>query len=130
MDCVTSQMSVGRTRACAVTLRGEIYVMGGVHDAEIDDLVEKYNPQTGVWTVMPSMPTARYGAGAAVLGGKIYVAGGSVADDDGFDTPTSVVEVFDPTTQSWTTSSPMIEGRMFCHMSAVLGCLYATGGRL
>ena len=123
-----SQMSVGRTRACAVTLRGEIYVMGGVHDAEIDDLVEKYNPQTGVWTVMPSMPTARYGAGAAVLGGKIYVAGGSVADDDGFDTPTSVVEVFDPTTQSWTTSSPMIEGRMFCHMSAVLGCLYATGG--
>jgi N-acetylneuraminic acid mutarotase len=120
-----SLMSTTRMSACAATLRGEIYVVGGLDDTvEVLDSMEKYNPQNGTWTTLPSMPTARYDAAAAVLGGKLYVTGGSTFGDAAIRT----VEVYDPLTGVWTTGSPMLVGRNGHGMVAVGGQLYVSGG--
>jgi hypothetical protein len=38
--------------------------------------VECYDPATDSWSVLPSLPTPRSGAGAAALDGALYVVGG------------------------------------------------------
>jgi len=38
--------------------------------------MERYNPETGQWSYMASMPTYRCRLGAAALGGLIYACGG------------------------------------------------------
>ena len=60
----------------------------------------------------------------AVLGGKLYVAGG-------FDRTNrlSSVEVFDPQTNAWTPLAAMGTARNAFAMAAVQGKLYAAGGR-
>jgi hypothetical protein len=38
--------------------------------------VEMYDPGTNLWTTRRSIPTPRWGAGAAVRNGRFYVIGG------------------------------------------------------
>jgi N-acetylneuraminic acid mutarotase len=53
------------------------------------------------------MPTARCRAASFVLGGKIYVAGGELDNDDGDSCTRDVTEVYDPSTDSWATVSSL-----------------------
>ena len=53
---------------------------------------EVYNTQTDTWETKTAMPTARVGAAASVIDGKIYVVGGD----------SNVTEVYDPKTDTWT----------------------------
>ena len=70
------------------------------------------------------MPTARFGAGAAVLDDKLWVAGG-------FDGRSRVasVEVFDPVSNTWDRTKSNMTSERRSHTLAVLGGeLYAVGG--
>jgi N-acetylneuraminic acid mutarotase len=69
------------------------------------------------------MPTARGSPAAAVLGGKIYVAGGW---------PTSRSKdfaVYDPAADSWQTLSDLPSGRNHLAVAAADGRIFAVGGR-
>jgi hypothetical protein len=57
-------------------LDGAIYVMGGEGLEGTFDANEAYDAASGVWLVMPPLPTARHGMGAAVTGDRIYVPSG------------------------------------------------------
>ena len=69
------------------------------------------------------MLTARSYMGAAVLGGKLYVAGGEAGGQ-----ALSSMEVFDPQTNVWTELEPMSIARAGFQLVAAQGTLYAAGG--
>jgi hypothetical protein len=69
-----------RYAASAVTLNGTIYAIGGriteTPSGDDTETVYAYSPANNTWWKVASMPTARGWLSAAVLGGKIYAAGG------------------------------------------------------
>lgn len=105
-----------REYAASVVLNGEVYVLGGqltgvVAPGPATDVVEIYNPATGIWRAGLPMPTARMGLVAVVASGKIYAIGGRT---DSLDTSAvATVEQFDPATGLWTTKNPMSVPRYF-----------------
>ena len=69
------------------------------------------------------MSTAREHHGAVVLGGKIYVAGGSPSNIVG-----TSVESFDAATNQWTAVTPMNTRRVGHDLVSAQGKLFAVGG--
>jgi hypothetical protein len=43
------------------------------------DALEVFDPSTQTWSARPAMPTARFKAGSAVLGGRLVVVGAETA---------------------------------------------------
>jgi N-acetylneuraminic acid mutarotase len=77
------------------------------------------------WTKKADMPTARLAFGTAVVDGKIYVIGGQQNET----VPLSVVEVYDPDTDSWdTTKTPMPRAKGGFGCAVVDGKIYVMGG--
>jgi hypothetical protein len=68
-----------------VSAGGKIYRIGGLNarnarkeDADLHSVDEfaRFDPATGAWTKLPSLPAGRSSHDAAVIDGKIYVVGG------------------------------------------------------
>lgn len=82
------------------------------------------------WTSRLAGPTPREHAAAAVLDGKVYLAGGQRTDSGTVPGPaTAIMEVYDPATDTWSAATPMPTARMGLTLSAHNGRLYAIGGR-
>ncbi|MEQ2229851.1 hypothetical protein ILYODFUR_023141 [Ilyodon furcidens] len=97
-----ANMSYDRAQHCMETLRGCLYVAGGVCNLRkfyTDQLAcEVYDPVTDTWTDFASLPLAHVGAASAVLEKKIYVLGGYCQDDY---SESGLVHRFDPSLQRW-----------------------------
>lgn len=79
----------------------------------------------GHWITRTPMPTPRQEIPHALINGKIYVPGG-IVNNSGI--PTNSVEVYDPSTDSWSEISPMPEA-LHHHTAVELnGKLYIIGG--
>jgi N-acetylneuraminic acid mutarotase len=105
-------MNTARVFPAAVTLNGLIYVIGGGSISippPTTGAVEVYNPTANTWTVLSSMPTPRYALGAAAVNGLIYAIGGTVFCN-GNPYPANTVEIYNPTTNTWSTGTPMPNG--------------------
>src|SRR5436190_822281 len=77
--------------AVTSTEDGRVWVFGGFDpDSNALKTVRVLSPQTGRWTNMPPLPTARGSAVAVVVHDSIYVIGGTPTDVGQFNT----VEVF------------------------------------
>lgn len=63
----------------AGTVDGLVYLFGGLHQPSLCGLDAglAYNPVGDLYTDLPPMPAATAGAASAVIGGKLYVAGGA-----------------------------------------------------
>ena len=72
--------------------------------------VERYDPDTDTWEMVAPMKTARSESSAAVLDGKLYVAGGQSEPLD-ISTIISTVERYDPSANVWEEVAPMIKAR-------------------
>lgn len=85
-----------------------------------------------VWTQKADMPTGRWTQTSAVVNGKIYVIGGYPSDGTPGEAALSVVEEYDPATNTWTRKSDMPTARCdFNESSAVVdGKIYVIGGTL
>src|ERR1041384_2158514 len=109
---------IKRGAAVAATVGDKMYVIGGVttqpwaKENYLDfttpqrglGTVHEYDPKTNTWRERTAMPTPRNHAAVGVVNGKVYVIGGragaafiSLASD------TSLVEVYDPVTDTWGT---------------------------
>jgi hypothetical protein len=66
----------------------------------------RYDPVTNSWVTRRAAPNFHRRGAAAVIDGKLYVAGGIA----GFDTPVAALDVYDPTTNTWRTLAPMPKG--------------------
>ena len=106
--------------------QNKIYVIGG---SGVTGANEVYDPSTDTWTTKTSMPTAREFLCANVVNGKIYLIGGSKPfnpNDPSF--VPNVNEVYDPSTDSWTTKTPP-PTQVSSYASAVVdNKIYVIGG--
>jgi len=103
-----------------------LYVVGGLGDdfvAAGDTYV--YEPGTDTWTEKQGMPagTERGASGVAVIGSRIYVAGGlrSRSVDE--------VSAYDTATDTWESLAPIPEPLDHLVGASVSGLFYALGGR-
>lgn len=123
-------MPTGRSVLGLAEVNGRIFALGGSVDAAgtPTGVVEAYDPATDAWdpTLRRPMPTPRWGFGTAVVGGIIYTIGGRDASNPVHQT--SVVEAYDPATDTWSTRAPMPTVRQGLVAAAVNGRIYAIGG--
>ena len=127
-------------------LNGKIYAFGGfVLPASgpaawqpVDNAYE-YDPATDNWKALAPMPSKRGAAGAAAVGGKLYVIGGASMLPGSKDTSihparahrsVTTVEEYDPATNTWRERSQMPTPRNHLAIGAVSGKIYVLGGRI
>ncbi|MCL1816790.1 MAG: S8 family serine peptidase, partial [Clostridiales bacterium] len=114
----------------AAAYDGKIYIFGGKGGStgtatSVLNYVREYNPSNNTWENKTNMPTARYGASAVEINGKIYVAGGFNSSGAAVKT----MEVYDPVADTWDTTkkADMPEGKGYCGIVAHDG-IYMIGG--
>jgi N-acetylneuraminic acid mutarotase len=134
-DPATSRWSLGPRlpqpihHLMSAAVGGKLYVMGGEIDGASTGRPEIFvahtwvhDPAVGGWMQRAPMPTARSGGGKAVIGGKIYVAGGRPPGGHAF-------EVYDPATDKWEKLPDMPTQRNHLAMVALNGKVIVAGGR-
>jgi N-acetylneuraminic acid mutarotase len=94
-------MPTGRSGGAAAVANNRLYVFGGEGNADNTSLgtfnqVEFYDPARDAWTRLAPMPLARHAIGAAVLGKRIYLPGGSIVQGGRAPGTTAIVDVFEP----------------------------------
>lgn len=80
------------------------------------------------WTRKAGIPTARWGLSTSVVNGKIYAIGGMAGDSVNGSREVSTVEVYDPTTDTWTMKADMPTARACISTCVVNGKIYVFGG--
>ena len=114
--------------ACAL-LDNKIYVAGGMHcingvpNYNGLETFEVYDLLTETWSILPNMPTKRWGLSITVFDGQIYVFGGRGL----VDRPASV-DVYDPQTNSWSSKANMPTPRYQLITCLADNKIYAIGG--
>jgi hypothetical protein len=116
---------------------GKIYAIGGtIYDGttyRVFSTVDMYNPATDTWTTKADMSIPRVSLSTSVIDGKIYAIGGAQTVVGGgsfisYSPPLSVVEVYDPTADTWTRKADMPTPRC-CHAASVVNEeIYLIGG--
>src|SRR5262249_44890058 len=89
--------------------------------------LDVFDPAAGVWAPRHAMPTARGGAAGAVVGGLLVVAGGEgnpAAASGVFAT----VEIYDPSSDSWSPGPPMATPRHGTGAAALGDAMIVPGG--
>ncbi|HEX6153444.1 MAG TPA: kelch repeat-containing protein [Solirubrobacterales bacterium] len=123
---------VGLNHSQPVAYRGDLYLTGGYLDGDVPtDGLWRYDPQSDRWSELPPMGLARGGAGTAVVGDKLYVAGGAVQtfgvslEGSAYDR----LEIFDFESETWETGPDMPVARHHTVAIGLGGRLYVAGGR-
>jgi N-acetylneuraminic acid mutarotase len=117
---VGADLPVGTDHDWAVALNGRLYV-----GAPGSNRVFSYDPTANGWTdVAPSNFLHGGTAVAAVIDGRIYLAGGAGGAMIGNE-----LEVYDPLTNRWTTLTPMSCSRNHTAGGVIGGKIYVVGGR-
>ena len=126
-----ANMPTPRTMSAIAVVDGRIYVIGGafgtVQENRTLSAVEAYDPTTEKWTRKADMPTARCLSATCVIDGQIYVSGG-VAKVSEISSCMPTVEVYDPSTDTWTQTFDMPRARSNHSASVVDGKMYIIGG--
>ena len=127
-------MPTARNTMVAGAIDGKLYVVGGMQQCgqclSLNTL-EVYDPATDTWTTKAPMPTARSHMGGAVINGKLYVVGGINIGFPGDPATTlATLEVYDSSTDAWTTKAPMPTARRTLGAGEANGILYAVSGGL
>lgn len=111
-----------------VALDGLVYAIGGFDAARaIVARVEAFDPSAGTWKARAPLPRPVHHAHAAVVGGKIYVAG--ALEGAAFKAIGATLE-YDPTGDAWTPRASMPAGteRGGGGAAALGGRIYVVGG--
>jgi N-acetylneuraminic acid mutarotase len=118
-------MPTARGAGVAVVLDGKIYVAGGRPPRGNDFAV--YDPATDSWEVLPNLPSQRNHFTGAAIDGRVHFVGGRLGH--GLSPQmTTVHEVYDPETETWTTAAPMLEARSGMNGVMARGCFHVWGG--
>jgi len=88
---------------------------------------EEYDPAADNWTTKTDMPTPRALFATAVYQNKIYCFGGR-STPTYLGGPTNATEVYDPTTDTWTTKADMPIAQQWLQANIVNNKIYLIGG--
>lgn len=120
-------MPTARAGARAGVINGKLYVVGGHNGSSYVAALEEYDPSKegtaeGPWRTRTAMPTPRANVAVVVLGGRLFVIGGNNAAF------LSVIEVYEPDTDRWTTLDPMPRAHSLAAVGVVDGTTYVVSG--
>jgi len=106
---------------------GRLFAIGGFNSQTRNPSgkTEIYNSAAKSWTEGARVPTPRFSAGAALLGGQIWFMGGSTTR-----AMYSAVEAYNIAGNSWATLGGLPAARPLESAVVVNGTIYATGGDL
>ena len=120
-------MKLARGGSAAVTIGDKLYVVdGGSNPYATDDpkpplpRLEVFDFRSQSWSVAAPPPVGVHHTGAAVIDGKIYLAGGRYLDE----ASSATFDRYDPATDSWTRLPDLPQGKV-----SSLGVV-AAGGRV
>lgn len=113
----------------AAAAGGRVLVFGGMargegRSEEFPEQVLAYDPAKNAWSQIGKMPTPRNRLAAAVIGDKVYVAGGMAAGAGN----SAKVEVFNARDTTWATAAPLPAPVHGHGMAAAGGKLVVCGG--
>lgn len=97
---------------------GLLYVVGGTRGGSgVTGALEVYDPSRNIWTTKEPMSNPEYGGATAVIGTKLYLAGGWNWPISGI--PQSSLQIYDSLTDTWTQGvrMPTLSG---CSMAGVI----------
>uniref|UniRef100_A0A7S4UN90 Attractin/MKLN-like beta-propeller domain-containing protein n=1 Tax=Alexandrium monilatum TaxID=311494 RepID=A0A7S4UN90_9DINO len=104
---------------------GRFWCAGGAHyGAGWLNSLERFDPWSGEWEVMPPMKTARIYASMVAIEGFLYVCGGHTQHN----VPVAAVERFDPKSRTWKEIPSMLHRRTVPMTAVMHGQLLAFGG--
>ena len=113
-------LPIATNHNAAATVNGRLYAFGGTSSRAF-----VYDAGRDAWTEVASMRHSHGGTPAvAVIGGKIYVAGGTGPDMVGHE-----LEVYDPGADKWQVLAPMGVPRNHTAGGAIGGRVHVVGGR-
>lgn len=107
----------------AEVLNGALWLLGGLGE-RAEGRVQIFDPVSNTWRLGPALPVPAGSSASAVIGGRIYVAGGVVGDST-----TSVASVLDTETMRWTAIAPMPRPRNHAASGTDGRRFYVFGGR-
>lgn len=116
---------VGNQHA-AETINGKVYLFGGLGN-NCGGTVQIFDPQRGSqnqWSFGTEVPWEGGSLSTALVGGKVYAAGGIVGS-----TTTTQAAVYDPTSNTWMAIASMPKGRNHAAAGTDGEKLYVFGGR-
>ena len=118
-------MPTARSSGVAIVHNDKIYVAGGRPPRGADFAV--YDPAANAWEVLPNLPSQRNHLTGAAIDGRIHVVGGRLGQ--GLSAAmTTVHEVFNPQTRTWSTAAPMFRERSGMNGVLARGCFHVWGG--
>ncbi|MCH8008578.1 MAG: galactose oxidase [Chloroflexi bacterium] len=122
-----TDMPTPRTEVTSALLDGMVLVAGGFPiSGGHTDLVEAYDIAADSWSPLQPLPVELDHAGAASVGGKVYVVGGFLNFGQGV--LSSATYEYDPVGDSWTTRTPMPLARASAATVELDGLIYVLGG--
>ena len=127
-------MPTPRSGPAVGVINGKIYVAGGATACPPcvpqPAALEVFDPTANSWGTKAPIPTPRESAAGAVVNGKLYVIGGFVRPATCCSgTITNIVEIYDPSTDTWTTGAPMPTARYLTAAGAIGGLIHVIGGQ-
>jgi N-acetylneuraminic acid mutarotase len=137
-DSLQTMLTPRQHISCA-TVDGKIFVIGGLMNTKdsptpsnwsyknISNKNEFYDPAKDTWSECAPMLTKRHGAFLATVSGKIYVIGGMGEEKDIWKT-LSIVEMYDPKTDTWEIRKSIPEPRDGFGISVINEKIYVIGG--
>lgn len=118
-----------RLMSAACSYDDGFFVVGGLNssDYSINGEVRFYSPDSG-WSTVTALPTSVCGAGCAVIGGKLYVVGGTL--DASFSSTVNYVQIYDIATGIWSTGTSMPTALFAFGGGYSNGRIYVIGGSM
>jgi len=126
-------MPTQRNHFIVVAIDSKIYAVGGRfgggYSSEVTDIVEIYDPETNEWRLGTLMPTKRSGHNGIVANGCLHIMGGEGNGSGNVEGLYPQHEVYDPTSDRWTSLSPMpVPVHGVTGMAFVDGWIHFPGG--
>ena len=126
---ILAPLKAGRGSVGVVAMEGKIHAIGGrAPDGSVVATHEAYDGATNSWKELAPLPKARdHVAAAAVVDGKIHVAGGRFS---GPADRTDMHDVYDPKTNTWSSAAPLPTARSGLAGASYKGLFLVLGGEL
>ena len=121
-------MTSARQEIAVATLGSQVVVVGGFGElGAAVPTVEAYHSESDAWEPMPALPAAVHHATAAVVGGRLFVAGGYADRVPPWRAQRTVYE-YDAASRAWATRAPLLIGRGAPAAAVVAGRMHVVGG--
>ncbi|NXS25497.1 KLH36 protein, partial [Mystacornis crossleyi] len=129
---VTAQPVLQTKRTALRTCEERLLFVGGEVSERCLELCDDtcfLDTRKGQWVAETPLPARRSHHCVAVLGGFIFIAGGSFSRDNGGDAASNLLYRYDPRCNQWIKVASMRQRRVDFYLGAITDMLVAVGGR-